>query len=93
MKQVGQRVGVTSQQMAKIECGHNRVSAAMLMDIAEVLETPVSTLLQGENESAPIALGALELGKLYDDLQPQERKHLLGIARALAGKHGVNENA
>jgi transcriptional regulator with XRE-family HTH domain len=42
---LGERIGVTFQQVQKYESGRNRVSAGRIVVIAEALEVPVSKLM------------------------------------------------
>lgn len=42
---LGERIGVTFQQVQKYESGLNRVSAGRIVVIAEALEVPVSKLM------------------------------------------------
>ena len=41
MEQLGQRVGVTYQQVYKYEVGNNRISAVRLHDLARTLHVPM----------------------------------------------------
>lgn len=41
MEQLGQRVGVTYQQVYKYEVGKNRISAVRLHDLARTLHVPM----------------------------------------------------
>ena len=41
-EKLGEAVGLTFQQIQKYECAANRMSAARLWQLAEVLEVPVS---------------------------------------------------
>jgi transcriptional regulator with XRE-family HTH domain len=45
--ELGNRIGVTFQQIQKYEKGSNRVSAGRLKQIAEILEVPVSFFFEG----------------------------------------------
>ncbi len=42
---LGERIGVTFQQVQKYESGRNRVSAGRIVVIAEALDVPVSKLM------------------------------------------------
>ena len=50
--QLGERVGVTFQQIQKYEKGVNRVGASRLNQIAGVLDVPISTLFEGAATAA-----------------------------------------
>jgi len=45
--ELGNKVGITFQQIQKYEKGWNRVSAGRLKQIAEILEVPVSFFFEG----------------------------------------------
>jgi len=45
--ELGQRIGVTFQQVQKYEKGTNRVGASRLSQIADILQVPLSTLFEG----------------------------------------------
>jgi transcriptional regulator with XRE-family HTH domain len=56
--QLAKRLGITFQQVQKYEKGRNRIGAGRLARIAQVLDAPLSTLLDhagGETEAAPLA--------------------------------------
>ncbi len=42
LQQLGDRVGITAQQIMKIETGTNEISASLMRDIAAAMEVPVS---------------------------------------------------
>lgn len=68
---LGEKVGVTFQQIQKYECGKNRVSASMLWEIARVLLMPVQDLM-------PIGRNAVEASKLdamEEQLLQQQQEH------------------
>jgi transcriptional regulator with XRE-family HTH domain len=44
---LGDRLGITFQQVQKYEKGANRISASRLLDIATVLEMPVADFFEG----------------------------------------------
>jgi transcriptional regulator with XRE-family HTH domain len=46
-QQVAEGVGIRFQQIQKYECGANRISAARLWQLAQVLEVPVSYFYDG----------------------------------------------
>ncbi|WP_370931756.1 helix-turn-helix domain-containing protein [Bartonella sp. DGB1] len=49
-KQLGKLLGVTFQQIQKYEKGINRISASSLLEIARLLEVPLSFFFQKEGE-------------------------------------------
>ena len=46
-RQLATAVGVRLQQIQKYECGANRISAARLWQLAQVLKAPVSYFFEG----------------------------------------------
>jgi transcriptional regulator with XRE-family HTH domain len=53
--ELGQRVGVTFQQIQKYEKGANRVGASRLTQISDVLQVPLTTLFEGATTSTQIS--------------------------------------
>lgn len=49
-QQLASQVGVRFQQIQKYECGANRLGAARLWELAEVLQTPISYFYDGLTE-------------------------------------------
>jgi transcriptional regulator with XRE-family HTH domain len=81
-------IGVTFQQIQKYEKGVNRVSAATLFQIAQVLRTEASALMpMGEGPSADPLLSVeftSALGQPLSRLNVDGRSLLVAIAQALA---------
>ena len=50
-QQVAEGVGIRCQQIQKYECGANRISAARLWQLAQVLDVPVSYFYDGLTET------------------------------------------
>lgn len=90
---------ITYQQLQKYEQGSNRVSASKLYDIAAGLQVPVGyffeglaateeTTLSDEVEARLAAFLAspegLDLAEVFPRIDAAARRHLLGLARALA---------
>lgn len=99
MQTLGDHIGVSYQQCEKYEKGANRVSASMLVRIAQRLETTVGALV-GEDEAAkapPDALSAfvhsgpgLRLATAAKDLPPHVLSAVIGLAKDLgAAKLGA----
>jgi transcriptional regulator with XRE-family HTH domain len=90
-------VGVRFQQIQKYECGANRISAARLWRLAEVLEVPVGYFYDGlesaqrEGAADHVDDGAemiarqesLDLIKAYYQLDERPRRRLLDLAKSL----------
>jgi transcriptional regulator with XRE-family HTH domain len=86
--ELGNRIGVTFQQVQKYENGVNRIGSGRLFKIAEVLGVPVSSFFEGANYSgnerarnSPIAMlaepYALRLLKAVRDIADPELRRLL----------------
>ncbi|MES2994765.1 MAG: helix-turn-helix transcriptional regulator [Patescibacteria group bacterium] len=84
-------LGVSFQQVQKYERGANRVSASMLVKIAQKLDTSVGELV-GENGApngdeslnAKLAIpGAVQLLEAFAGLLPQHRMAVLTLTRSL----------
>jgi transcriptional regulator with XRE-family HTH domain len=96
---LGERLGLSFQQIQKYERGANRISASALYRLSEVLQCPLVAFFEG----LPQAMGAavddplselgrmlleadngFELAGLYLALRPDYRKALLATGRALS---------
>ena len=53
--ELGEKVGITFQQIQKYEKGSNRVSAGRLKQIAEILQVPVSFFFEGAAGKGAVA--------------------------------------
>ena len=58
--ELGQRIGVTFQQVQKYEKGMNRVGAGRLTKIARVLNVPIGSFFDGREEIEKVALQGFE---------------------------------
>jgi transcriptional regulator with XRE-family HTH domain len=101
--ELGEKIGVTFQQVQKYEKGTNRIGAGRLSRIAEVLEVPVTYFFPSEDEpafpaadqeSSPFALlstsGAIQLVRAYSRIQGgNARAALVQIAEHLAESHAA----
>ncbi|MGR4863223.1 helix-turn-helix domain-containing protein [Caulobacter sp. LARHSG274] len=89
-------LGLTFQQVQKYERGTNRISSSKLYEIAQKLDTPLSSFFEGldhpaDGESAAGELidflgesGSHDLVTAFKALKPQLRKRLVSLARAMA---------
>jgi transcriptional regulator with XRE-family HTH domain len=89
--------GVRFQQIQKYECAANRMSAARLWQLAEVLEVPVSYFYEGMTESGQASEGheangagelmaskeTRDLIEAYYSLGERPRRRLLDLAKSL----------
>lgn len=88
---LGDKIGVTFQQIQKYERGVNRVSAATLMMVAEALDVQASALMPpiaSKDERAEALMldepAAAEVMALYVRLNGDGRRVLAGLVRSLA---------
>ncbi len=105
--ELGQRIGVTFQQVQKYEKGTNRVGASRLTLIAETLQVPLPTLFDGAGtveqvspEASPRHLLAkphsLRLLQAFDNVKDDgTRMALLAMIECLAnaGSHKEHERS
>ena len=92
-QQLGDRVGITFQQIQKYETGTNRISVSRMWDIAAVMEVPVSFFFEGIDGQVPGAGNArgdiftdkeaLDLVRVYYGIPKNQRQRLFDLARAL----------
>jgi len=90
-EELGQKIGVTFQQVQKYEIGANRISAARLVDIAEALGVSVTAFFPvsrwGRRERGIVALhakGAMRLARAHAGIAERgSRAALVAIAEAL----------
>lgn len=91
--------GVRFQQIQKYECAANRMSAARLWQLAEVLEVPISYFYEGltrdqresmERDSATnetlASKETQDLIQAYYQLGERPRRRLLDLAKAMNGE-------
>jgi transcriptional regulator with XRE-family HTH domain len=98
--QLAEALGLTFQQVQKYERGVNRVSASVLVKIAQRLDSPVSYLLGEEGgglaeaivPSVLVTPGAVELLEIYAKIPDRRaRAALLSVAKALASEVAVEQ--
>jgi transcriptional regulator with XRE-family HTH domain len=75
---LGNAVGITSQQIQKYETGGNRVGAGRLQRIAEVLGVPVSFFFEGARGSG------IEVENINSSLRFLENAAAVRVVRAFA---------
>lgn len=94
--QLADACGVRFQQIQKYECAANRMSAARIWQLAQVLEVPVSYFYEGigpqrdgRREEAQREVFARketrDLIRAYYSLSERPRRRLLDLARSLNG--------
>jgi transcriptional regulator with XRE-family HTH domain len=88
------QLGVSPQQVCKLETGNGRVSANQLLVIARFFEVPVADLFEGYDRNAPRdPLGDAETSQMLRDLahaflklEPNHQEALARLTRALAAE-------
>jgi transcriptional regulator with XRE-family HTH domain len=94
---LGEKLGVTFQQVQKYEKGTNRVGSGRLYEIAEILEVPVKSLFGGEVErksgsnSSPFDMLAdamtMQMAREFWNIgDVKTRRAVLAVVETLAGK-------
>ncbi|GAA0541783.1 helix-turn-helix domain-containing protein [Rhizomicrobium palustre] len=84
------RLGIAYQQVQKYETGVNRVGAGRLMEIAEILNIPVSSFFEtghdpeGHSDGEAVLMGRQLLTTFMKIKDPQKRKSALTYIRTLA---------
>ena len=93
--QLAEAIGLTFQQVQKYERGGNRISASKLVQIAQVLGTPVTAFfegLEGETNSASeptimLRREAIELSRAYERIASTDlRQSLMELFHQLGDK-------
>jgi len=90
-QEIGERVGVTFQQVQKYERGANNISASMLYELAKVLNVPVTEFYRGieEAEFAPDEVTSMtpvsaQMLKYYSQIQDSHVQNtLLNLVKEL----------
>lgn len=59
-EQLGERLGLTFQQIQKYEKGTNRVSASRLWEMAGILDVPINFFFEGGNDAVDGGSGFAE---------------------------------
>jgi transcriptional regulator with XRE-family HTH domain len=98
---VAAQLGVSPQQVCKLEAGIDRVSAAQLLLIARFLEVPMTELFEGYDHSAPrdpfddaeTSRMLRDLAHVFRKLEPKQQEALAHLARALAANDQDSQTA
>ena len=78
--ELGEKIGVTFQQLQKYESGANRISASRLFDLSRVLDVPVSYFFDEMTENVSGA-GKMEAA-LTDEQNLMAKRETLELMRA-----------
>ena len=102
--ELGERIGVTFQQIQKYELGANRVGAGRLASVATALDVPVTFFFEeltpalestGAEDAISGALrdrGTVELVRAFAAVSdPLLRRRIVDFVRALSGSDGVEQ--
>lgn len=95
-QELAEACGVRFQQIQKYECAANRMSAARLYQLSQVLEVPISYFYEGLNETREGSAGGeggemfaqketRDLIQAYYQLDEHPRRRLLDLAKSLHG--------
>ena len=90
MRQLGDKIGITAQQIGKFEAATSRFSARGIRDIAAALEVPVAYFFEGldgqEADTGDILTDkeALELVGAYYAIPEIQRRRLFDLACVLS---------
>lgn len=106
---LGEKLGVTFQQVQKYERGANRVSASRLWSMAEALEVPIEYFFEGLTDGVPGMAEGDQTPMVYDFINspdgvqlasaysritdPRVRRQVLQLVRVLAGDNGEEQSA
>jgi transcriptional regulator with XRE-family HTH domain len=101
-EKLGEKLGLTFQQVQKYEKGMNRIGASRLQHIAEILSVPVSFFFEGspatvtglsENDQPPLmndflaTSEGLQLNKAFLKIKDQRvRRRVVELVSAMAGE-------
>ena len=94
--ELGERIGVTFQQVQKYEKGVNRVGAARLQQIATALDVPVTFFYDGDNKAREVesllfldSAFSLRLLRAYSKIKDQTvQRQLVSLMESIAANEG-----
>jgi transcriptional regulator with XRE-family HTH domain len=102
---LGQRLGITFQQIQKYENGTNRVGPSRIHQISEIFQVPISFFFPDVGQRQPVTQSIERSDELSLFLQtaqgrelncafrrirdPKVRKAVVGLAKSMAGKNSV----
>ncbi|MDG1417063.1 MAG: helix-turn-helix transcriptional regulator [Maricaulis sp.] len=84
--ELGERLGVTFQQVQKYERGSNRIGASRLFNCARVMDVPISYFFEGLDEYGELPSGG-DTDHLYDFIASAD-----GIALAQAFQNVTSQD-
>ncbi|CAN7686469.1 helix-turn-helix domain-containing protein [Pararhizobium sp. LjRoot238] len=104
-EKLGERLGITFQQIQKYEKGTNRISASKLQAAAGVLSVPISFFFEDQQISAPdglvreadeigtflISRDGVTLNRAFTSIKDKRvRQTIITMAKALADDSGIH---
>ncbi len=81
---LGNRIGVTFQQVQKYEKGHNKIVASRLLEVANIMDVPIYYFFEDLNntpsqESLKVSEKVLEFN--YDDLEDSNGREAINLVK------------
>lgn len=105
-EKLGEKLGITFQQIQKYEKGTNRVGASRLQAISDILDVPVSyffeeapgaKLIEGFSEGDNTFMDfcssseGIQLMRAFTNIKdPKVRRKIIDLAKALSSDDGLN---
>lgn len=88
MKKIGAELGISYQQWQKYEKGDNRISAALLRVISDLLQVPIDDFYKGIPRKEPLAQCTQYASRAMEQLCVEVAKRRLAIKmlETLAGR-------
>lgn len=86
-KDLGQHLGITFQQLQKIERGINRISAARLMLLAPLLQVGMDYFWEPLPDAVNLTEIEQELITLFRTLSASHQRHVLAAIPVIAAKN------
>lgn len=91
---LGERLGITFQQVQKYETGTNRISASKLYDISRILNVQPNYFFEGLDDGRSdtlISRKAARVGGFFENIpNRQARDHLYGLIKAMASTNAYS---
>lgn len=82
---IGKHLGVSHQQSSKYLKGTNKISAAMLEKLAEILDVDITDILESKPSNNPVKRLALEMNREFEKIKsPEMQKKLADLIREVA---------
>lgn len=81
---LGNRIGVTFQQVQKYEKGHNKIVASRLLEVANIMDVPISYFFEDLNNTSslePLKVSEKVLEFNYDDLEDSNGREAINLVK------------